>query len=80
MAGKPLTLMLPIALGEKSEIDRALDLYTRGSLSFGAAAEQAGVSCSELSRHAHARGLEPPFSAVTLAEELGWMEQLRRDS
>jgi predicted HTH domain antitoxin len=53
------------------KIDRALDLYVREGLSFGAAAEQAGVSRSELSRHAYARGLEPPFSAVTLAEELG---------
>jgi predicted HTH domain antitoxin len=53
------------------KIDRVLDLYARGALSFGAAAEQAGVSRSELSRHAYARGLEPSFSAATLAEELG---------
>lgn len=53
------------------KIDRALDLYVRGSLSFGAAAEKAGISRSELSRHAYARGLEPPFSTATLAEELG---------
>jgi predicted HTH domain antitoxin len=53
------------------KIDRALDLYARGGLSFGAAAEQAGVSRSELARHAHARGLEPSFSTTTLAEELG---------
>jgi predicted HTH domain antitoxin len=61
MAGKSLILKL----------DRALDLYVHGGLSFGAAAERAGVSPSELARHAHARGLEPPFSAATLAEELG---------
>jgi len=53
------------------KIDRALDQYTHGGLSFGAAAERAGVSRSELARHAHARGLEPPFSLATLAEELG---------
>jgi predicted HTH domain antitoxin len=53
------------------KIDRALDLYARGGLSFGAAAERAGVSRSELARHAHSRGLEPSFSAATLAEELG---------
>jgi hypothetical protein len=29
------------------------------------------VSQSELARHAYARGMEPPFSAETLAEELG---------
>jgi predicted HTH domain antitoxin len=53
------------------KIDRALDLYSRGGLSFGAAAERAGVSRSDLSRHAYARGMEPPFSPETLAEELG---------
>jgi predicted HTH domain antitoxin len=53
------------------KIDRALDLYSRGGLSFGAAAERAGVSRSDLSRHAYSRGMEPPFSPETLAEELG---------
>jgi predicted HTH domain antitoxin len=53
------------------KIDRALDLYARGGMSFGAAAERAGVPRSELARHAYARGLEPPFSTSTLAEELG---------
>ena len=52
------------------KIDRALELYTRGRVSFGAAAERAGISQSELARYAHARGLEPPFSARTLDEEL----------
>ena len=41
-----------------------------GGISFGAAAHQAGVSQSELSRHAYARGMEPPFSTETLMEEL----------
>jgi hypothetical protein len=40
-------------------------------MSFGAAAQQAGVSPAELARFAYARGMEPPFSAQTLAEELG---------
>lgn len=53
------------------KIDRALASYARGGLSFAAAAEQAGISQPELSRHAHARGLEPSFSAATLSEELG---------
>lgn len=52
------------------KIDRALAQYARGGMSFGAAAYQAGVSQSELSRHAYARGMEPPFSDDTLAEEL----------
>jgi predicted HTH domain antitoxin len=52
------------------KIERALDRYARGGVSFGAAAHQAGVSQSELSRHAYARGMEPPFSTETLMEEL----------
>lgn len=53
------------------KIDRALALYARGGLSFGAAAEHAGVPRSDLARYAYARGLEPPFSEETLTEELG---------
>ncbi len=52
-------------------IERALERYARGGISFGAAAQEAGVSQGELARHAYARGMEPPFSAQTLAEELG---------
>ncbi len=63
--GLPYTLEMAV----KSLIDRILDLYTKGELSFGAAVEQAGVPRSELSRYAYARGLEPPFSDATLAEE-----------
>ena len=53
------------------KVERALELYARGGLSFGAAAQQAGVSETDLSRFAYARGMEPPFSAKTLTEELG---------
>jgi len=53
------------------KVEQALDRYARGGISFGAAAYQAGVSQSELARHAYSRGMEPPFSAETLAEELG---------
>lgn len=52
------------------KIERTLDQYARGGISFGAAAQQAGISQSELARHAYARGLEPPFSDETLREEL----------
>jgi predicted HTH domain antitoxin len=52
------------------KIERALDQYARGDISFGSSAQQAGVSQSELAHHAYARGMEPPFSAETLAEEL----------
>ena len=52
------------------KIEHALDRYARGGISFGAAARQARVSRSEFARHAYARGMEPPFSAETLAEEL----------
>ncbi|MBU0491079.1 MAG: hypothetical protein KKA73_02065 [Chloroflexi bacterium] len=51
-------------------IERVLERYARGGMSFGAAAHQAGVSQSELARFAYAQGLEPPFGAETLAEEL----------
>jgi hypothetical protein len=52
------------------KIERVLDRYAQGEMSLGAAAHQAGISQSELARHAYARGMEPPFSAETLAEEL----------
>ncbi|MBM4459639.1 MAG: antitoxin [Chloroflexi bacterium] len=52
-------------------VERALDRYARGGISFGAAAQQASVTQSELSRYAYARGMEPPFSAETLVEEVG---------
>lgn len=52
------------------KIEQALDRYAQGGMSFAAAARQAGVSSSELARQAYARGMEPPFSAETLAEEL----------
>ncbi len=51
-------------------IEKALKRYAAGETSLGAAAEQAGVSQSELSRQAYARGMEPPFSTETLSEEL----------
>jgi len=52
------------------KIERALERYAHGGMSFGAAAQQAGVSQTDLARFAYARGMEPPFSAQTLAEEL----------
>ena len=52
------------------KIERALERYSLGDISFGAAAQQAGVSLSELARYAYARGIEPPFSHQTLQEEL----------
>jgi hypothetical protein len=53
------------------KVERALERYARGGMSFGAAAQQAGVSQTDLSRFAYARGMEPSFSAQTLAEEMG---------
>ena len=52
------------------KIDQALARYARGGISFGAAARQASVSRSELARHAYSRGMEPPYSPATVAEEL----------
>jgi hypothetical protein len=51
-------------------IERALERYRLGGVSFGAAASAAGASESELVLHAYARGLEPPFDRTTLMEEL----------
>jgi hypothetical protein len=53
------------------KIDMALEQYSRGHISFGGAAEQANVSQSLLARYAYAKGMEPPFSAATVTEELG---------
>jgi len=52
------------------KIERALAQYARGGISFGAAAQQAGISQSELARHAYSLDMEPPFSDESLAEEL----------
>lgn len=52
------------------QIERALERYAQGGISFGAAAQLAGLSQSELARQAYARGMDPPSSAETLAEEL----------
>lgn len=53
------------------KIERALEQYSQGKISFGATAQQVGITQSELARYAYARGMEPPFSEETLAEELG---------
>ncbi|HYO12297.1 MAG TPA: nucleotidyltransferase family protein [Thermoanaerobaculia bacterium] len=52
-------------------ISRALETYRQGGVTFGAAAESAGISRSDLARSAHARGMKPPFSTQTLLEEVG---------
>jgi hypothetical protein len=61
---------LKLKISYALKIERALDQYARGGISFGAAAKQAGVSQTELSRHAYARDMEPPFSDKSLAEEI----------
>jgi len=40
------------------KIERALDRYVRGGISFGAGAHQAGISQSELAHHAYALGVD----------------------
>ena len=49
------------------KVERALEEYSRGTISFGATAEKAGISQSDLARYAYARGMEPPFS-LTVAQ------------
>ena len=51
-------------------IERALERYQQGGMSFAAAAEQAGVTQAELARHAYVRRMEPPYDPALLAEEL----------
>jgi len=51
-------------------IEQALEQYRLGGMSFGAAAEAAGIPQPELARQAYARGVEPPHDEEMLAEEL----------
>ena len=51
-------------------VEKALERYGAREISFGAAAERAGISQGEMARHAYASGMVPPFSEETLAEEL----------
>lgn len=51
-------------------IEKILERYMRGEMSFGAASERVGLPQSELARHAYVRGLEPPTSEETLLEEM----------
>jgi hypothetical protein len=51
-------------------IDRVLERYTRGGMSFDTAVHEARIAQSELARQAYARGTEPPFCPNTLDEEL----------
>lgn len=48
----------------------ALYLYERGLVSFGRAAELAGLSQKELIRQARANGIEPRWSEKMVEEEL----------
>lgn len=54
----------------ESRIERALERYKQGGISFAAAAQLAGVPRSELARQAYVRGMEPPYSEQMAAEEL----------
>lgn len=52
------------------KIERALAQYSRGRISFGAAAQQAEVPQSVLAQSAYALGMQPAFSPETVTEEL----------
>jgi predicted HTH domain antitoxin len=65
--------------GSKEErLERALTLFVGGGLTFGAAAELAGITISELAVAAYARGLEPRYSPETVAEELGAYDSYKK--
>ncbi len=53
------------------KLQEALTLYKRGIVSFGRAAEIAGVSERGLVRHARAYGVRPRWDDEMLREELG---------
>lgn len=53
------------------KIQEALTLYKRGIISFGRAAEIAGVSEREMIRHARANSIRPRWDEQMLREELG---------
>ena len=60
-----------IRLGlQQYKLERALQLYLDGVGSMGFIAEQLDISKQDLIRIARIRGIEPEFSAQTVAEEL----------
>ena len=60
-----------ILLGlQQLKIQEALLLYSRGLVSFGKAAELAGLSETEMIRHARVAGVQPRWSAEMAQEEL----------
>lgn len=52
------------------KIKRSLRLYQEGHISFGRAAELAGIREDELAVEANARGMEPATSEKTTQEEI----------
>lgn len=54
----------------ETRIERALERYRAGGITFAAAAASAGIPRSDFARHAYARGIEPPYSEQLLAEEV----------
>lgn len=55
---------------QQLQIQEALTLYSRGVISFGRAAEWAGISEQEMIRHARASGIQPQWSEEMVREEL----------
>jgi predicted HTH domain antitoxin len=55
---------------QQLKIQEALLLYSRGLVSFGRAAEVAGISEEEMIRQAHAVGVQPRWSETMPQEEL----------
>ncbi len=56
---------------QQLRIQEALLLYSRGLVSFGRAAELAGLPEKEMIRQARAAGIEPRWSKEMIQEELG---------
>jgi hypothetical protein len=75
MSTETLTLKIPTTLAQERglqefQMERALEQYRRGGISFGAAAQKAKVPQSVLARYAYSKGVEPAFSTKTVDEEV----------
>ena len=64
-----LTSLLQRGLREE-RVERVLEQYQLGEMSFAAAAEKVGISQSELALQAYVRGIEPRYDPEMVAEEL----------
>jgi len=84
MSDEELTITIPAALARELDstsqefLAEVLERYAQGGVSLSAAARQAGVSQSELARHAYARGSSTPGTSGTTRRSFAWPSACRR--